>query len=75
MPDEAAAQPASQALPALGPDALYADLNTAGPEAKRRQALSARDGGAAFVDVAVLAPVARARLADRAARPTTGGAA
>lgn len=59
----AAAEVLGQALPAMGQDALYADLNTAGPEAKRRWALAARDGGASFVDVAVLAPVARARLA------------
>jgi 3-hydroxyisobutyrate dehydrogenase-like beta-hydroxyacid dehydrogenase len=52
-----------EALPALGPEAAYADLNTAGPDEKRRLGQRAAEAGVGFGDVAVLAPVARARLA------------
>lgn len=52
----------AEALPAMEPAAIFADLNTAGPEEKRRLAERARQHRIAFVDVAVLAPVPRARL-------------
>lgn len=49
----AALAAATDALPALGPDAVYADLNTASPELKRDlAALVPR-----FADVALLGPV------------------
>ncbi len=50
-----AADVAAAALPALGPDAVYADLNTAGPPLKRR--LAALVGPGRFADVALLGPV------------------
>lgn len=50
------------ALPAMAPDAIFADMNTAGPHEKRRLAESAAAQGIAFADVAVLAPAPRARL-------------
>jgi 3-hydroxyisobutyrate dehydrogenase-like beta-hydroxyacid dehydrogenase len=45
---------------ALGPDAVFADLNTASPGAKRAVAaiVEAGPGGARFADVALMAPVA-----------------
>jgi 3-hydroxyisobutyrate dehydrogenase-like beta-hydroxyacid dehydrogenase len=52
----------AEALPAMEPAAIYADLNTARPDEKRRWAQLAQRHGVAFVDVAVLAPVPRARL-------------
>ena len=51
-----------EALPAMDPEAIFADMNTAGPEEKQRLAQRADEHGIAFVDVGVLAPVARARL-------------
>jgi 3-hydroxyisobutyrate dehydrogenase-like beta-hydroxyacid dehydrogenase len=45
------------ALPGIGPGAIYADLNTAPAEAKVRLAGLAEAGGAAFADVALIAPV------------------
>jgi 3-hydroxyisobutyrate dehydrogenase-like beta-hydroxyacid dehydrogenase len=50
----AAVAAAESALPALADDAIYADLNTASPAAKREVAEIA---GARFVDVALLGPV------------------
>ena len=44
-------------LPGLGPDALWADLNTASPGTKRRLAGIAAELGAGFADVAIMAPV------------------
>jgi len=44
-------------LPGLGPDALWADLNTASPGLKRELAGIAETGGAPFADVAMMAPV------------------
>jgi 3-hydroxyisobutyrate dehydrogenase-like beta-hydroxyacid dehydrogenase len=46
---------ATAALPSLGPNALYADLNTGGPALKRQ--LGELVGPARFVDVALLGPV------------------
>jgi 3-hydroxyisobutyrate dehydrogenase-like beta-hydroxyacid dehydrogenase len=46
---------AAGALPALGPDAVFADLNTASPALKRE--LAALTGDAPFADVALLGPV------------------
>ena len=46
---------ATTAVPALRSDAVYADLNTAGPELKRR--LGEHVGPTRFVDVALLGPV------------------
>jgi 3-hydroxyisobutyrate dehydrogenase-like beta-hydroxyacid dehydrogenase len=48
---------AREALPALSPGAIYADLNTAGPELKRELAALVEGGGAQFADVALLGPV------------------
>jgi 3-hydroxyisobutyrate dehydrogenase-like beta-hydroxyacid dehydrogenase len=45
---------AREALPALGPDGIYADLNTAAPALKRELAALV---GERFVDVALLGPV------------------
>ena len=44
-------------LPGLGPDALWADLNTASPGLKRELASIAAAGGVPFADVAIMAPV------------------
>jgi len=44
-------------LPGLGPDALWADLNTASPGLKRELAGIAETGGVPFADVAMMAPV------------------
>jgi 3-hydroxyisobutyrate dehydrogenase-like beta-hydroxyacid dehydrogenase len=43
---------------ALGPDAVFADLNTASPGAKRAVAAVVAAAGARFADVALMAPVA-----------------
>jgi 3-hydroxyisobutyrate dehydrogenase-like beta-hydroxyacid dehydrogenase len=42
---------------ALGPDAVWADLNTASPGTKRQLAELAAAGGGNFADVAIMAPV------------------
>ncbi|MDX2376941.1 DUF1932 domain-containing protein [Microbacterium sp. LRZ72] len=56
----AAVEVAAQALPLVPRAAVYADLNTAAPEAKAEvEALAARVG-VPMVDVAVMAPVPRA---------------
>jgi 3-hydroxyisobutyrate dehydrogenase-like beta-hydroxyacid dehydrogenase len=48
---------AAEAMPAASPGAVWADLNTAAPDLKRRlDALAARHG-LVFADVAVMAPV------------------
>ena len=44
-------------LPGLGPDALWADLNTASPGLKRELASIAETGGVPLADVAMMAPV------------------
>jgi 3-hydroxyisobutyrate dehydrogenase-like beta-hydroxyacid dehydrogenase len=49
---------AAAAQPALKADAVFADLNTSGPELKRELAALVEDGsGARFADVALLGPV------------------
>lgn len=48
---------ARSALPALAKGQVYADLNTASPDAKREIAAILQPGGALFADVALLAPV------------------
>jgi len=53
---------ARSVLDALGPDALYADLNTASPETKRAIAETVEPRGALFVDVALTAPVPRSGI-------------
>jgi len=48
---------AEAAAPALSPGCLYADLNTSGVGVKRQVAATVGAAGAAFADVALLAPV------------------
>ena len=77
----ATARAAAEAvLPGLGPDAVYADLNTAAPALKRELAASSSGAGARFADVALLGPVpararhARARIGPGATRsPSSSG--
>jgi len=57
-----AAAVAADAAPGLRPGVVFADLNTGSPEVKRRVAETVEPTGAAFVDVAVLAPVPREGL-------------
>lgn len=52
-----AVEAAKAALPGLGSDALYADLNTGSPALKRELGALAADRGVAFADVALLGPV------------------
>lgn len=70
----AAASALDAALPAMGPQSVYADLNTLAPDEKRRLAGRAAERGIPFVDVAVLAPVPRARLRTPLALSGTGAA-
>jgi 3-hydroxyisobutyrate dehydrogenase-like beta-hydroxyacid dehydrogenase len=58
----AAVGAARAALPGLRPGTVFADLNTASPQAKRQVAAVIDGSGALFADVAVLAPVPRAGL-------------
>lgn len=53
---------ARDAAPALGSGTVYADLNTSSAACKQRVAAVVEPTGALFADVAVLAPVLRARL-------------
>lgn len=48
---------AAEVAPALKPDQLYADLNTASPQNKRDAAAIIEETGALFVDGALMAPV------------------
>jgi 3-hydroxyisobutyrate dehydrogenase-like beta-hydroxyacid dehydrogenase len=52
-----AADVARETLPVLRPGMIYADLNTGGPGLKRELAAIVAPSGAAFVDVAMMAPV------------------
>jgi 3-hydroxyisobutyrate dehydrogenase-like beta-hydroxyacid dehydrogenase len=52
-----AADVAREALPSLRAGMVYADLNTAGPALKRELAAIVAPSGAAFADVAMMAPV------------------
>jgi 3-hydroxyisobutyrate dehydrogenase-like beta-hydroxyacid dehydrogenase len=58
----ASAAALAEALPAMAPGAVFADMNTAGPEHKRELARRAEACGLGFADVAILAPVPRGRL-------------
>jgi 3-hydroxyisobutyrate dehydrogenase-like beta-hydroxyacid dehydrogenase len=51
-----------EALPAMQPTSIFADMNTSGPDDKRRLAAVAGERGIPFVDVAIMAPVPRARI-------------
>lgn len=57
-----AASVLADALPAMQASAVYADMNTSGPEAKHALAEVAAERGIRFVDVAILAPVPRQRI-------------
>jgi len=58
----AAASVLAEASPAIGPGAIYADMNTSAPADKRTLAVAAAGQGIDFADVAILAPVPRARI-------------
>jgi 3-hydroxyisobutyrate dehydrogenase-like beta-hydroxyacid dehydrogenase len=51
-----------EALPAMEPTGIFADLNTASPARKERLAKRADERGILFADVAILGPVPRARI-------------
>ncbi|MCR2762921.1 NAD(P)-binding domain-containing protein [Microbacterium sp. zg.B48] len=57
-----AASALEDALPAMVPTGVYADMNTSGPADKQRLAAMAAERGIPFVDVAIMAPVPRARI-------------
>ncbi|KAA9108325.1 NAD(P)-dependent oxidoreductase [Microbacterium rhizomatis] len=59
---DAAASVFAEAAPAMPAGGVFADMNTNSPEAKRRLAAEAAERGIPFVDVAILAPVPRARI-------------
>lgn len=44
-------------IPGVGRGAVWADMNTGSPEAKRRLARTAENAGVAFADIAIMAPV------------------
>ncbi len=62
-------------LPSLRPTAIYADLNTAGPELKREVAELVARAGARFADVALLGPVPSRGLGTPALASGTGARA
>ncbi|MEO7123569.1 MAG: NAD(P)-binding domain-containing protein [Lacisediminihabitans sp.] len=51
-----------ETLPAMEASAIFADMNTGGPDEKKELAAAAAASGISFVDVAILAPVPRAGL-------------
>lgn len=51
-----------EALPEMGPRCVFADMNTGAPNLKGQLAEAASRRGIPFVDVAILAPVPRARI-------------
>ena len=57
-----AASVLDDALGAMDAESVFADMNTSGPDDKRRLAGAAAERGIPFVDVAILAPVPRARI-------------
>lgn len=59
---ESAATVLGEALPSMEERAVFADLNTSGPDHKRQLAEIAAGSGIPFVDAAIMAPVARARI-------------
>ena len=59
---EASTAAMDEALPAMADGALYADLNTSHPDTQRALAARAAGRGIPFSDVAILAPVGRARI-------------
>ncbi|MFS0734787.1 DUF1932 domain-containing protein [Microbacterium sp. 1P10UB] len=59
---EASTTALDEALPSMGDGALYADLNTSHPDTKRALAARAAERGIPFSDIAILAPVGRARI-------------
>ena len=59
---QAAETALEEALPAMEPAAIFADMNTAGPAQKQLLAKRADVKGILFADVAILAPVPRARI-------------
>jgi len=63
---------AAEAMPALRRDGIWADLNTAAPELKRRIAALAAARGLLFADVALMAPVPGSGLATPALASGTG---
>lgn len=54
---------ASEAAPALAADAIFLDLNSASPNAKRAAAERVNGAGARYVEAAVMAPIAPKRVA------------
>jgi 3-hydroxyisobutyrate dehydrogenase-like beta-hydroxyacid dehydrogenase len=58
----AAASVLDEALPEMQPASIFADMNTVTPNDKKRLAERAAERGIPFVDVAILAPVPRARI-------------
>lgn len=59
--ESSAADALAEALSAMPAVAVFADMNTGHPDAKRARGAAADARGISFVDVAVLAPVPRAR--------------
>ncbi len=59
---DAAASVLDAAAWAMEPHGVFADMNTASPDDKRRLAASADARGVVLVDVAIMAPVPRARI-------------
>ena len=59
---QAAEAALKEALPAMEPGGIFADMNTSGPAQKQLLANRAAENGILFADVAVLAPVPRARI-------------
>jgi len=57
-----AAAALAESLPVMTASSVFVDMNTSGPDEKRRLAASAAERGIPFVDVAILAPVPRARI-------------
>ena len=65
---------AAEVAPALSPDTVFADLNTAAPDLKREVAATV-EPGARFADVALLSPVPGRGLATPAFASGSGAAA
>ncbi|HET6672707.1 MAG TPA: DUF1932 domain-containing protein [Agromyces sp.] len=69
---DASSRALDDALAAMGSSSIYADMNTISPAKKRRLAERAAARDVPFVDVAILAPVPRARIATPLALSGTG---